>query len=75
MAIGSKTKTIVASLTIMAFAMGSPNGKARAAEAPAIGTNRGEVHPDFMLPDLDGGYGRLSDYRGKKILLFHFASW
>ena len=31
--------------------------------------------PDFTLPDLDGKLHSLSDYRGKKILLFSWASW
>ncbi len=31
--------------------------------------------PDFELPDLDGKMHRLSDYRGKKILLSAWASW
>ena len=31
--------------------------------------------PDFTLPDLDGKSHSLSDYRGKKILLFSWASW
>lgn len=31
--------------------------------------------PDFALPDLAGKIHRLSDYRGKKILLAAFASW
>jgi peroxiredoxin len=34
-----------------------------------------KAFPDFLLPSIDGGFGRLSDYRGKKLLLFHFASW
>ncbi len=42
---------------------------------PTIGTKEGRMYPDFLLPDLDGGFGRLSDYRGKKNLLTHFASW
>jgi hypothetical protein len=34
------------------------------------------MQQDFALPKLDGeGFGRLSDYRGKKVLLIHFASW
>ena len=40
-----------------------------------IGTAEGQQHPDFLLPGLDGGFLRLSDYRGKKVFLFHFASW
>ena len=31
--------------------------------------------PDFELQDLDGGTHRLSDHRGKKVLLALWASW
>jgi hypothetical protein len=31
--------------------------------------------PDFTLPDLQGKLHRLSDFRGKKILLVTWASW
>jgi hypothetical protein len=31
--------------------------------------------PDFALPDLDGRTHRLSDYRGRKVLLATWASW
>jgi peroxiredoxin len=31
--------------------------------------------PDFELPDLTGALHRLSDYRGRKILLVTWASW
>jgi peroxiredoxin len=31
--------------------------------------------PDFVLPDLAGRVHRLSDYRGKKVLLVTWASW
>ena len=43
--------------------------------SPAMGLKKGEMVPDFLLPTIDGKMGRLSDYRGKKVLLFHFASW
>ncbi len=33
-------------------------------------------HFDFILPSIDGGKMiQLSNYRGKKVLLLHFASW
>jgi hypothetical protein len=33
-------------------------------------------HPDFILPSIDGDNDiQLSNYRGKKVLLLHFASW
>ena len=31
--------------------------------------------PDFELPDLSGAPQRLSDHRGKKVLLIVYASW
>jgi peroxiredoxin len=31
--------------------------------------------PDFALPDLNGNITRLSDYRGRKVLLVAWASW
>ena len=46
-----------------------------AAEDAPIGVEEGEMYPDFMLPLIDGKPAKLSDYRGKKVLLFHFASW
>ncbi len=48
---------------------------ARADDEPPIGTAVGEAYPDFVLPTLDGKDVRLSDYRGTKVLLIHFASW
>ena len=42
---------------------------------PTIGMKEGQMYPNFLLPNLEGGFGRLSDYRGKKVLLIHFASW
>ena len=36
----------------------------------------GRVHPDFTLPRLgDGEPVTLSQFRGRKVLLIHFASW
>lgn len=36
----------------------------------------GQPHPDFVLPRIDNHQPlRLSDYRGRKVLLIHFASW
>lgn len=46
-----------------------------ASDAPPVGTGVGQMYPDFRLPKLDGSFGRLSDYRGNKVLLIHFASW
>ena len=44
--------------------------------------DRGAAHgsgpvaaPDFQLPDLDGKLHSLSEHRGKKVLLYCWASW
>ncbi len=31
--------------------------------------------PDFSLPDLDGKIWKLSDFRGRKVVLYAYASW
>jgi peroxiredoxin len=35
----------------------------------------GELAPDFQLPDLDGTPVRLSQFRGRAVVLTFFASW
>ena len=35
----------------------------------------GQLAPDFTLPTLDGGKVSLRDYRGKKVIVFMWASW
>ena len=35
----------------------------------------GDVAPDFALRSLDGEEVKLSDYRGKRLVLFMWASW
>lgn len=43
------------------------------AEKPTV--RIGDLAPDFTLQSLDGREIRLSDYRGKRVLLFTWASW
>ena len=45
------------------------------AERGAVGESGPVIAPDFRLPDLDGTMHALSDYRGKKVLLYAWASW
>lgn len=68
------SKSMVAALLLACLSALAP-GRAYAEDRPAIGLKSGQMYPDFLLPTLDGELHRLSDYRGKKILLFHFASW
>ena len=35
----------------------------------------GDAAPDFALSSLDGEEVKLSDYRGKRLVLFMWASW
>jgi len=35
----------------------------------------GEPAPEFTLPALEGRTVRLADYRGKRLILFMWASW
>jgi peroxiredoxin len=42
---------------------------------PSEGTALGEIHPEFELPGLNGQPVHLSDYRGKNLLIFMWASW
>jgi hypothetical protein len=44
-------------------------------EVPA-GPKPGEAYPAYVLPSLaDGGPLSVAHFRGKKVLLLHFASW
>ncbi len=46
-----------------------------AESGPPVGRSKGQMFPDFRLPNLEGGWTRLSDFRGRKVLLVNFASW
>ena len=58
--------------------VGTESGDTWVLEEPADARNealRSLEAPDFELPDLDGRKHRLSDYRGRKVLLASWASW
>ncbi len=68
------SKSVTAAVLLACLSVLAP-GRAHAEDRPIIGLKSGQMYPDFLLPTLDGELHRLSEYRGKKILLFHFASW
>lgn len=43
--------------------------------APTGGPASGALAPDFALTDLDGKAFRLSDFRGKVVLIDFMATW
>ncbi|MAF66307.1 MAG: hypothetical protein CMJ84_11710 [Planctomycetes bacterium] len=57
----------------LAVALGAAANPATAQE---VGFRIGQLVPDVTLPTIDGaGVVRLSDLRGKRVLLIEFASW
>lgn len=46
-----------------------------ASSGAAAGTPDSILAPDFALPDADGDLVRLSDFRGRKVLILTWASW
>ena len=57
------------------FLLGFLTLSLNAQSTPTVGRSQGQMFPDFRLPNLEGGWTRLSDLRGQKLLLVNFASW
>ncbi len=45
------------------------------ADIPSLAAGQGQVLPDFTVKDLDGQEHKLSQYRGKVMILDLFATW
>jgi hypothetical protein len=68
---GLKTKWMIRNWSLLMLASGCLSSLA-AGYSPRVG----QLHPDFTLPGIaDNKPVSLSQYRGRKILLIHFASW
>ncbi|WP_416826533.1 redoxin domain-containing protein [Ectobacillus polymachus] len=70
---------ILASFVIVSFlssGQGTENMQASTpATAVAIGLNKGQASPDFELPSISGKKMKLSDFRGKVVILNFWATW
>ena len=67
---------IMQNLNLLTLACGCVCVVAGSAYAAGYSPRVGEPHPDFVLPGIaDCQPVSLSQFRGKKVLLVHFASW
>jgi cytochrome oxidase Cu insertion factor (SCO1/SenC/PrrC family) len=53
----------------------SPAKSTKAAKLPSVGLEVGNLAPDIDGEDIDGVKFKLSDYRGKVVLLDFWATW
>ncbi|HKI33372.1 MAG TPA: TlpA disulfide reductase family protein [Gemmataceae bacterium] len=52
-----------------------PKGIPRVPDGPPLGLEPGQVVPDVEGPDLDGQVFKLSDYRGRVVLVYFWGQW
>ncbi len=62
---------IVAALVVVLATSTSASKEQQQASSPLLG----KIGPDIAGPTIDGGSAKLSDYRGKWVLVNFFASW
>ncbi len=66
----------IAALAIAFQIMAISSARVSGQTTPPYSPNVDKPHSDFKLPSIeDGAPVRLSDFRGRKLLLIHFASW
>lgn len=66
---------IVAVAAVIALMLVVGLRSARHRQNPLAAETKGSVAPDFTLQSLEGNTVRLSDYRGKAVLLNFWATW
>jgi len=68
---------VVALLALMTVQACTPSSQAIAGggQEATVGVNVGELAPDFTLTDLEGKRLRLSNFRGKVVLINFWATW
>lgn len=69
-------KIALVALTLIAFAGEEMTAQSRGLDLGSLGFEAGKAYPDIVLPRLeDGKPGSISEFRGKKVIVLHFASW
>ncbi|HZY33949.1 MAG TPA: TlpA disulfide reductase family protein [Rhodanobacter sp.] len=71
----SRSNWLILGLAVLAAALGGYAQHHSRSPAPAEPALIGQPLPAISLPDLDGKPHRLSDYRGRRVLLNFWASW
>jgi cytochrome c biogenesis protein CcmG/thiol:disulfide interchange protein DsbE len=66
---------VVGAITWVAVASNGDDAGEGTVVPKVLSAKVGEAAPDFTLPTLDGKSVRLSDYRGKPVVLNFWASW
>jgi peroxiredoxin len=69
------TLILVVSVIIVVVAGFILSSKQRSAEPLSSGTEIGQLAPDFKLPTVGGGEVKLSELRGKVVLVNFWATW
>ena len=74
----SRSNGIILGAAVLVAAVGGwlqhASQRARVPDGVQV-TQAGEIAPDLALSGLDGKEHRLSDYRGRRVLLNFWASW
>jgi cytochrome c biogenesis protein CcmG, thiol:disulfide interchange protein DsbE len=66
---------VIGAITWVAVASTDDGGGTGTVVPKVLSAKVGQRAPDFTLPTLHGGTVRLSDYRGKPVVLNFWASW
>jgi hypothetical protein len=73
---GLKVKCMIRNWSLLMLTWGCLSFLAASSHAAGYSPQVGQLHPDFTLPGIaDRAPVSLSQFRGRKVLLIHFASW